>query len=138
MFLLIPNNTLAEMRKLPDVPIQRKVRVLGENNFVSASSKQSILNIQGWHALKDAYKELNLQRTELINPANNRHRISTIFTSLTVPDQERELFYKHMGHSEEININVYQAPLAETGVKTYGKHLWQLIIVKLLFTNIFK
>ena len=56
----------------------------------------------------------------------NCHRISTLFAGLDVPQKDRELFYSHMGHSEDINRNVYQAPLAIQEITSMGKQLMQI------------
>ena len=53
----------------------------------------------------------------------NRHRISTMFMALDVPQSERDLFYKHMGHSERMNMDTYQIPPAIQEVTIVGKTL---------------
>ena len=40
-----------------------------------------------------------------------------------LPQQDIDLFYSHMGHSEKINKDIYQAPLAVLRVTSVGKHL---------------
>ena len=42
---------------------------------------------------------------------------------MDVPSDKGEAFYKHMGHSEQINKDVYQAPMALNEVMQVGKHL---------------
>ena len=42
---------------------------------------------------------------------------------LDLPEEERELFYKHMGHSKTINETVYQAPPALMEVLKIGRNL---------------
>ena len=83
------------------------------NNFLFASTQ--LLNVSGLHAFKDICNKLNLQNSDLINATSNRHCISTVYASLDLPQQEKELFYSHMGHSEQMNKNVYQALLAVNG-----------------------
>ena len=53
-----------------------------------------------------------------------RHRTSTLYAALEVPEQERDFFYNHMGHSGEINREVYQTPLAVMAITKVGKHLY--------------
>lgn len=36
---------------------------------------------------------------------------------------EKDYIYKHMGHSEQVNQNVYQAPLAHQQIMVVGKRL---------------
>ena len=99
--------------------------VLADNIFVFARTRNSELNCSGWHCMKDVCKNLILKREDLINATNNRHRISTLYAALDVPESEREIFYRHMGHSAEMNRDVYQAPLALKTVITVGKKLME-------------
>ena len=100
------------MKKLSDPQIRKESCVYESNNFLFASTQLSELNVSGLHAFKDICNKLNLQNSDLINATSNRHCISTVYASLYLPQQERELFYSHMGHSEQMNKNVYQAPQA--------------------------
>ena len=68
-------------------------------------------------------RNLNLKKRKVIIASNNRPRISTIFASLHVPEKDCALFYAHMGHSEEINRNIYQAPPAIQEIIEVGRHL---------------
>lgn len=60
---------------------------------------------------------------ERINATQMRHRISTIYAGLDVPENERSAFYRHMGHSKEINESVYQCPLGIQEVAVVGGYL---------------
>jgi len=42
-----------------------------------------------------------------------RHHISTLYAAMNVPEPERSYFYCLMGHSADINTNVYQKPLSQ-------------------------
>ena len=66
----------------------------------------SELNASGWHALKDVCAEINLQYASLINANNNRDCVSTLYASLNLPEHERQLFYTHMGHSDDIKKDI--------------------------------
>ena len=46
-----------------------------------------------------------------------------MYAMLHLPEEERELFYKHMGHSKTINETVYQAPPALMEVLKVGRNL---------------
>lgn len=41
-----------------------------------------------------------------------RHYIATEYALLDVSQSDRELFYKHMGHSESMNEHIYHCPPA--------------------------
>ena len=46
-----------------------------------------------------------------------------MYAMLDLPEEERELFYKHMGHSKTINETVYQDPPALMEVLKVGRNL---------------
>ena len=76
--------------------------------------------------MKETCREVTLLKPNLINATNNRHRVSTIYAALNLSKHERKLFYTHMGHSEDMNKDVYQTPLAIMGITKLGKQLMQI------------
>lgn len=64
--------------------------------------------------------------TELVNATNNRHLVSTDYAALHLSESERSAFHKHMGHSQSMNENVYQTPLAIMGITTVAKNLMDI------------
>ncbi|CAG2245716.1 unnamed protein product [Mytilus edulis] len=58
-----------------------------------------------------------------INATLIRHYTSTEMAAKDIPENERHYFYTHMGHSEEMNKQTYQAPLAVMEIVKVGKHL---------------
>jgi len=52
-----------------------------------------------------------------------RRRISTLYAGLDVSENDRELFYRHVGHSREINKNMNQTQLAEAKILCVGDKL---------------
>ncbi|CAG2213129.1 unnamed protein product [Mytilus edulis] len=58
-----------------------------------------------------------------INATLIRHFISTEMATKDLPENERQYFYTHLGHSEEMNKQTYQAPLAVIEIVKVGKHL---------------
>ena len=79
-----------------------------------------------WHVLKDVCENVTLQNPDIIKVTSQRDRMSTLFAGLDLPQQNRDLFYSHMGYSEQINKDIYQAPLAVLEVTRLGKHLLNL------------
>ncbi|CAG2213125.1 unnamed protein product [Mytilus edulis] len=61
--------------------------------------------------------------TRKINATLIRHFTSTEMAAKDIPENERQYFYTHMGHSEEMNKQTYQAPLAVMEIVKVGKHL---------------
>ena len=100
--------------------------VVPTNKFLFASSQGSDSHVSGWHVVSGICKSLLLKSTGDLIATNNRHRISTLFASLDVSKKDRELFYSHMGHSEKMNTDIYQAPLALLEITKVGKHLMQI------------
>ena len=49
--------------------------------------------------------------------------MSTVFSSMDISRNDREYIYKHLGHSEQINKNVYQCPMAVKEITVVGKKL---------------
>ena len=88
--------------------------------------QMSGLNASGWHALKDVCAEIKLQNASLIDTTNNQHCVSTLQASLNLPKNDRQLFYTLVGHSVDINKNIYQAPLAIMSITKVGKQIMQI------------
>ena len=63
---------------------------------------------------------------KIINATNQRCRVSTIYASLDLSEEERGYFYKHMGHSEAVNAGTYQRPLPVMEVLKVGRHLKEI------------
>ena len=82
--------------------------------------------MSGWHSVQRVCSEANISEPSKITATAMRHRASTIYAAMEVPEHERQLFYKHLGHSALVNANVYQAPLAVEEVRTVGKRLQQM------------
>ena len=93
------------------------------NIYLFASTKQSDEHVSGWHAVHYVIDKLTLEQPNLIKATTNRHRVSTLFSTLDVSAQDRELFYRHMGHSSKMNVETYQAPPALQMITKVGPHL---------------
>ena len=52
-----------------------------------------------------------------------RHYWSTKYAQQDVSAADRELFYKHLGHSSSMNEHVYQVPPAIKTITTVGKFM---------------
>ena len=130
--LLVPQDTAPALKKLSDSSFPKKACVNESNTFVFASTQLSDLNALGWHVLKDVCGEIKLQNTSLINATNNRHRVSTLYASLNLPKHERKLFYTHMGQSDDINKDTYQATLPIMSITKVGKQLMQIDVAECL------
>ena len=88
--------------------------------------QESIGNTDGWHCMDDMLKMINLKWAINSNSTTNRHRVASIFSKLELPEFERQLIYKHFGHSERINQTVCQALPGSLQLHSTGKHLMQI------------
>lgn len=102
-------------------------------NAMNATKRESFRLFDGIKKLgilqenKNEIKENNpVYILDLLTATKNRHRISTIYASLDIPRNDGRFFYDHMGHSEQINKDIYQAPLALMEVIKVGKSLKQI------------
>ena len=59
----------------------------------------------------------------IINATNQRGRISTMYARLEVAEEDRAYFFKHMGHSEHVNVGTYQRPLPVLAMTKVGAEL---------------
>ena len=81
-------------------------------------------HVSGWHAISDVCQKAGLMTR--ITATEMRHLVSTYYASLELPEADRKHFYMHMGHSEAMNANVYQCPMAVAAITKVGKHLMDL------------
>ncbi|XP_069105781.1 uncharacterized protein [Argopecten irradians] len=119
--LLIPNDCTNGLRVLADTDVRKSVGIDPKNHFLFPNMQSSSEHIKGWHAVQSVCNSAGLQ--SMITATSMRHRAATIYASLDIPENERQAFYRHMGHSEEINKNVYQCPLAIQEMTKVGRFL---------------
>ena len=76
-----------------------------------------------WHIIHEIAVSAQLIDIAKFTATKNCHCVSTLYAYMDLPESEIDLFYKHMGHSKEINETVYQAPPALMQVVKVGKNL---------------
>ena len=121
--VLVPHDTTDSIRKL--VEIREAVGILSDNEFLFPNTGQSEDHVSGWHSICFVTKAMGdrLTKPGLLIADKFRHRASTVFALQDLPEQAREVFYRHMGHSSSINRDVYQSPLAVMELTTVGGFL---------------
>ena len=124
--VLFPQDCVVGLTKLADQQIRGTCGIADKNNYLFPSKNGSLSHVSGWHSVKKICEKLELKEHEKITATSNRHRVSTEFALMDVPVAERDYIYKHLGHSEEINRNVYQAPLAIKAITVVGRRLQAL------------
>ena len=121
--VLFPDDCCNALRKLSNPEIRRSVDINENNHYLFPATHSSDSHVSGWYAVSRVCRDAHLVEPDKITATNMRHRASTLYAGLDVPEKDRRLFYKHMGHAMEINENVYQAPLAEATISRVGRHL---------------
>ena len=121
--VLIPNVCLKGLEILANVHTRKEAGVVQNNMYMFPNTEQSPNHVSGWACIYKMCMLAGVSKPELLTATKQRHRISTIYSSLDVPENEREYFFKHMGHSREVNMGTYQYPLAVMEITKVGKHL---------------
>ena len=121
--ILIPIDTVKPIMKLIEQRIE--VEISDANPFLFANTGTSLDHAVGWQCIKAVIKMMGpeLEKPDLLIADKFRHRLSTLYAVLELPANEREAFYRHMGHSEAINKHVYQCPLSIGEVVNVGGFL---------------
>ena len=92
--------------------------VLETNSFIfSLASKQ---HCGEWDALATVCEKAGVG-SGVVNATNKN--ISTVYASLDLTEQDRGLFFSHMGHSARVNAGRYQRPLAIQALVKVGSQL---------------
>ena len=116
--ILVIEDTWNALKKLSDPEIRQAAGVNTDNIYVFPSIKDSKFHVNGWSCVNKVCRKAELSKN--INATQMRHYVSTVFANLDVPEEDRQAFYRHMGHSEQINKHVYQCPLGIQEVTSCG------------------
>ena len=126
------------MKMLCNMEVRETAGIQIDNTYVFACTQKSQSHITGWHALNNVCDEAGIKEKTTLTATKNRHRVSTLYAALDLPDAEQALLFKHMGHSANINQNIYQVPLAIREVTQVGMQLQRIDKGKLnnLYMNV--
>ena len=124
--ILFPPDTIEAMRKLTSQEVRTSAGVKEDNLYVFPCVQGSSTHVTGWHALKNICSEAGIEGSARLTATKNRHRVSTLYAAMELPEHDRELFFRHMGHSSLVNQNIYQVPPAIAEVVQVGKQLMQI------------
>ncbi|GFR81265.1 gamma-glutamyltranspeptidase 1 [Elysia marginata] len=120
--VLFPKDTLEPISKLLMERINCSIHP--DNIYLFPNTQNSLDHASGYHCLKAVVKEVpNLKKPHLLIADKFRHQVSTVFASFELPKDQQSSFIRHMGHSEAINRNVYQCPMAIQEITQVGKML---------------
>jgi hypothetical protein len=121
--LLMPPETVAALKILTDNAIRDAAGVRRRNVYVFPCTQGSEDHVAGWQAVHKTCLDADIREPQRLSATKMRHRVSTLYAALDVPESERRYFYMHMGHSSNINSAIYQTPLAEAEVMKVGSKL---------------
>lgn len=119
---LVPNDCKAALDVLCNMQIREDVGLNRHNTFVFANTENSLEHVAGNDAV-NYMCNVAMIKSDQITATANRGRVSTLYALLDLPADQRQLFYKHMGHSEKVNIGTYQRPLPIQEIVKVGRHL---------------
>uniref|UniRef100_A0A8W8MFX8 Uncharacterized protein n=1 Tax=Magallana gigas TaxID=29159 RepID=A0A8W8MFX8_MAGGI len=102
--VLIPNDLVGPIELL--ISHRQKFGIAETNNFLFAT-KSSSSHCSGWHAVFTVCEAVGISS---VTATKNRHRVSTVYATLDMSQNDRKIFYDHLGHNEAINKDNYQCP----------------------------
>ena len=120
--VIFPPESLSAMKFLTKEEVRKDAGVHPNNRYIFASTQNSESHASGWHCINDILKKLS----GALNATKNRHRVASLLAKLKLSEKEKDLIYKHFGHSEKINENVYQAPPGSQQLRHTGKRLLEI------------
>ncbi|XP_078329658.1 uncharacterized protein LOC144624151 [Crassostrea virginica] len=120
----IPIDCWNALRIVSDIEVRAAAGVHPKNPFAFPNTKHSLGHVIGWDSMAKVCQQAGLE--ENINANDMRHFVATKFSQLDASPAVRDIFFKHMGHSETINENVYQCPPAVREIVHVGKILGQI------------
>ena len=88
---LIPQDVLKGMEKLADADTRKDAGVRANNPNIFSCTQDSESHVSGLHAINGIGKEVVLSKT--LNATGMRHKISTMYAQLDMPEEKRQAFY---------------------------------------------
>ena len=116
---LVPKDAIEAMDLLCKVDVRLSAGVATGNKFVFPNTEDSLHHWDGWHATHYVLGKAGI-KCSAINATNQRGRISTMYASFDVAEEDRGYFFKHLGHSQEVNVGTYQRPLPVKAITKVG------------------
>ena len=101
-----------------------KASINPSNKFLFPSTRGSLDHVQGNDCIQKVATKAGAFKN--ITGMKMRHRAATMFANLEMPKKDKEFFNSHMGHSSEVNKNIYQCPPAVRELQQVGSFLTQI------------
>ena len=122
--VLIPEDCWEAMKILSDPGVRSNVGINSKNEFVFANTQNSLSYVVGWQCVRQMGKTAQLLKP--ICATDVRHFVATNYALQDVSREQRNIMYKHFGHSELMNENVYQCPEGLREIINVGGYLSQI------------
>ena len=116
---LVPQDCVEAMNVLCHQSVRSEVGIATTNTFIFPNTEGSSHHVDGWYTTKTVLGKAGID-CSIINATNQRGRISTMYASLEVAEKDRAYFFKHVGHSEHVNVGTYQRPLPVLAMPKVG------------------
>ena len=122
--VIFPPDSVSSLKYLTDPEIRGLAGVLPSNDYIFASTQGSDSHASGWHCINDILKRISLQG--IVNATGNRHRVASLLARLQLTEKEKDLIFRHFGHSKTMNENVYQVAAGTQQLNNTGKRLKEI------------
>ena len=116
---LVPEDCVQAMNVLCRESVRSEAGIATTNTFIFPNTEGSSHHVDGWYTTKNVLGKAGID-CSIINATNQRGRISTMYASFEVAEEDRAYFFKHMGHSEHVNVGTYQRPLPVLAMTKVG------------------
>ena len=103
--VMFPAESHKALRYLADKDVRSRAGILPSNDYLFPSTQNSPSHSDGWHCINDVL--MKLDKKGAINATANRHRVATILARLSLTEMEKDMIFKHFGHSKSMNENRY-------------------------------
>jgi hypothetical protein len=120
--ILFPSDCIKAIQKL--MLLRSSINGISPDNmFLFPSTRRTLTGVIGTTCIAEVCSYAGVDKIERMTATKIRHRASTVYAMQDVPENERDIFYKHMGHSKATNANIYQNPQGINEILLVGKHL---------------
>lgn len=104
--VMFPQETHKAMKYLVNEEVRSNANVSDKNDYIFPTSSQSLNHVNGWHCINVMLTRVGLEKS--LNATSNRHRVASLLAQLALNEHEKDMVYKHFGHSRKVNESVYQ------------------------------
>lgn len=121
--VMFPVDCLAGLNLLSDPVIRQDAGVNPKNVYLFPRTHLSEFHVIGSTCIDIICKKVGVKS---VTATKVRHRTSTLHAKTHRTESEQQVFFRHMGHSNIINRDVYQCPPAVLEITKVGRFLHDL------------